>query len=91
MKITKVHFLNAKHIKLSYSPHMAQELNQEKWSFEFHGEWIVGRWKETGERLAWPSSAISHLEVEPLPLPDLAPTHEDVKLTASQTRRAKAK
>lgn len=90
MKITRVHFTNAKHIKLSYSPHMALELGSDKWTFEFQGDWIIGRWKETGERLAWPGSAISHLEVEPLPLPEL-PVEGDIKTTPALTKRLKSK
>lgn len=90
-KITAVHFHNSQHIKLSYSPHMTEELTQEKWSFEFIGDWIVGRWKETGERIAWPPSSIRYIQIEPLPLPELEVSHPDVKMLASQTKRGKAK
>lgn len=89
-KITAVHFHNSQHIKLSYSPHMTEEITQEKWSFEFVGDWIVGRWKETGERLAWPPSSIRYIQIEPLPLPEL-PEGGDVKVTQPLSRRIKSK
>jgi hypothetical protein len=87
MKITAVHFVTTKHIKLTHSPHMAQTLQSDKWSFEMHGDWVVGRWAETGERLAWPGSSISHLEVVPLALPDLEPAHSDIKALPAKQKQ----